>query len=94
MSVSIENEEPYFACKVKSRPQQPLWDVEWTGGDSDTGAPVISVPLTVTVEDVNDPPMFLPSVKNIRVMENSPIGTALEKFTADDHDGVHASSFE
>lgn len=90
----MENEEPYFTCKVKSRPQQGLWDVEWVDSASDTGAPVIPVPLTIHVEDVNDPPRFFPEVKNVRVMENSPIGTLLEKFTADDHDGVHASSFE
>lgn len=90
----MENEEPYFSCKVKSRPQQGLWDVEWIQGHSGTGAPVNSLPLSINVEDINDPPMFLPEVKNVRVMENSPIGTALEKFIAKDRDGIHASSFE
>ncbi|XP_041952833.1 cadherin-like protein 26 isoform X1 [Alosa sapidissima] len=94
LSVTVENEEPYFTCQVNGRPQQGLWDVAWVGGDSDNLPPVISRPITITVEDTNDPPFFLPDVKNIRLMENSPVGTPLEKFTADDHDGVYASSFE
>ncbi|XP_076133441.1 cadherin-like protein 26 isoform X2 [Alosa pseudoharengus] len=94
LSVTVENEEPYFTCQVNGRPQQGLWDVAWVGGDSDNLPPVISRPITITVEDTNDPPVFLPDVKYIRVMENSPVGTPLYKFTADDHDGVYASSFE
>ncbi|XP_062397734.1 cadherin-like protein 26 isoform X2 [Sardina pilchardus] len=94
LSVSVENEEPYFTCQVNGRPQQGLWDVAWVGADSDTRLPEISLPITITVEDVNDPPVFFPEVKTIRVMENSPVGTLLDKFTAEDHDGVYANSFE
>ena len=75
----MENEEPYFTCQAKGPPQPAL---------------IFSRPITITIEDVNDPPIFLPDIKNIRVMEDSPVGTPLDKFTADDHDSVYASSFE
>lgn len=94
MNVTVENEEPYFTCKVRGRSPTGLWDVEWVGGDTGTPPPIIAYPVNIAVEDVNDPPIFFPKVKNIRIMENSPVGTYLETFAAVDDDKIHANSFQ
>ncbi|CAB1336199.1 unnamed protein product, partial [Coregonus sp. 'balchen'] len=73
LSVSVENEVPYFSCKVKGRPATGLWNVVTTGGTYLTG---ITPPLLSTrmVEDVNDPPIFTHAVKTVMVEENVEVG--------------------
>ncbi|KAL2103635.1 hypothetical protein ACEWY4_000503 [Coilia grayii] len=93
LTVTVQNEEPYFTCKVKGRSPTGLWNVEWVGGDG-TAPSLISQPISITIEDVNDPPIFFPKVKDIRIMENSPAGTFLETFAAIDKDKTHANSFD
>ncbi|XP_064779468.1 cadherin-like protein 26 isoform X3 [Oncorhynchus masou masou] len=96
LSVSVENEAPYFSCKVKGRPAMGLWDVVTTGGVSLTGErPLLSTrQVTVTVEDINDPPIFTPAIKNVTVEENVEVGWYLETFTAIDLDRNHANTFK
>uniref|UniRef100_A0A3P8YLA3 Cadherin domain-containing protein n=1 Tax=Esox lucius TaxID=8010 RepID=A0A3P8YLA3_ESOLU len=88
VSVSVENEEPYFSCKVNRRPPKGLWDVETS---------IRHLPLfrhvTIRVEDVNDPPIFTPAVKNVSVDENVAVGWYLETLTAKDLDRSYANNF-
>ncbi|KAF4077893.1 hypothetical protein AMELA_G00193240 [Ameiurus melas] len=86
--VIVENELPYSFCKVKTRTPLGLWDVE-----SKTSVPVKPFPVTVTVEDVNDPPEFVPHVKIRLISENAKIGTLLETFTVIDPDKTFGNSF-
>uniref|UniRef100_A0A3Q1K209 Cadherin domain-containing protein n=1 Tax=Anabas testudineus TaxID=64144 RepID=A0A3Q1K209_ANATE len=76
LSISVENEVPYFSCKVKER-------------TSSGQGP--SVKIIVEVEDVNDPPVFAVTVKEAVLKENSPIGTWVEKVTAVDPDSSHVA---
>lgn len=93
LSISVENEVPYFSCKVKERTSSGLWTVDTsTSDDSHTGQGP-SVKIIVEVEDVNDPPVFAVTVKEAVLKENSPIGTWVEKVTAVDPDSSHARDF-
>uniref|UniRef100_A0A674A8Z2 Cadherin 26, tandem duplicate 2 n=1 Tax=Salmo trutta TaxID=8032 RepID=A0A674A8Z2_SALTR len=97
LSVSVENEAPYFSCKVKGRPATGLWDVVTTEGVSLTGLKPPVLPtrqVTVTVEDINDPPIFTYAIKNVTVEENVEVGWYLETFTAIDLDRNHANTFK
>lgn len=53
-----------------------------------------TMPVTIFVEDVNDPPVFIPPVKKVYVMENIHVGTSLTTFTAKDMDGSHINIFK
>ncbi|XP_034151609.1 cadherin-2 isoform X2 [Esox lucius] len=88
VSVSVENEEPYFSCKVNRRPPKGLWDVE-----TSIGHPPLFRQVTIRVEDVNDPPIFTPAVKNVSVDENVAVGWYLETLTAKDLDRSYANTF-
>lgn len=84
MIVNVENEEPFFYCRVKGRPSKGLWDVESSQRRSISTS--VSLPMTVVVEDVNDPPVFLEPIKHITVMENVGIGHSLWTIRAEDPD--------
>nr|XP_046241227.1 cadherin-like protein 26 [Scatophagus argus] len=90
LSISVENEMPYYSCKVKNRISSGLWDVETGTGDADQPH---SVKVLIEVEDINDPPVFSVTVKKAMLEENSPIGTWVEKVTAVDPDSSHARDF-
>ncbi|XP_029946753.1 cadherin-like protein 26 [Salarias fasciatus] len=93
LTISVENEAPYFSCKVEEKTPSGLWRVDTsTGADSAAGQPH-SVKVVVEVEDVNDPPAFSVMVKEAQLEENAAIGTWVEKVTAVDPDMSHASSF-
>lgn len=84
----MENEVPYFSCKVKRRTSSGLWKV-----DTSTGDDAHSVEVLIEVEDTNDPPVFSVTVKEVMLEENAPIGTWVEKVTAVDPDSSHARDF-
>ncbi|MCJ8741379.1 hypothetical protein PDJAM_G00069960, partial [Pangasius djambal] len=88
VSITVENEEPYFSCKVETRTSQGLWDVETPSTRSSTGVPILPKPylVTIAVEDVNDPPEFVPPVRKIMIKENSKVGTLLDILTVIDPD--------
>ncbi|XP_051272508.1 cadherin-like protein 26 [Dicentrarchus labrax] len=93
LSISVENETPYFSCKVKERTSSGLWKVD-TSTDDDPGAGrPHSVQVLIEVEDTNDPPVFSVTVKEAMLEENAPIGTWVEKVIASDPDSSHASDF-
>lgn len=85
MTVGVQNDIPYHSCKVLSRTTTGLWNVHtvdysvWTHGMSSTS-------VTVTVEDVNEAPVFEEVYKKVIVVENVAAGTYLETFTATDYD--------
>ncbi|KAJ8016236.1 hypothetical protein DPEC_G00005110 [Dallia pectoralis] len=89
LSVSVENEELYFSCKVKRPHPNSQWIVE----TSQTPPPLSTRQLTIKVEDVNDPPIFTPVIKNVSVDENVAVGWNLVTFTAKDSDQLYANSF-
>lgn len=95
VSVSVENEVPYFYCKVKNRTPAPqgLWDVETFAEGSNTNKDKLSkpYPVTIAIEDINDPPEFVPPVKEILIMENTKVGTLLDTLKAIDPDKSHDS---
>ncbi|XP_023283791.1 cadherin-like protein 26 [Seriola lalandi dorsalis] len=88
LSISVENEAPYFFCKVKERTSSGLWTVETSKVDEPHTVKVI-----ITVEDINDPPVFSVTVKEAMLEENAPIGTWVERVTAFDPDSSHAKDF-
>ncbi|XP_060794674.1 cadherin-like protein 26 [Neoarius graeffei] len=85
VSISVENEVPYFFCKVKKRPPQSLWDIETSAEGSSTGAPK-RYPVTIFVEDINEPPKFVPPIQVTMIRENTKVGTSFYTLTAIDPD--------
>ncbi|XP_030623659.1 cadherin-like protein 26 [Chanos chanos] len=90
--VTVENEEAFFSCEVKGRPSKGLWDVVYSRTLNMTQH--LGFPLNITVEDVNDPPVFTEAVKHVTVFENVVPGKQLETFTAQDLDRRHSNTFE
>lgn len=94
VSISVENEVPYFFCKVKRRTSQGLWDVETLAEGSGRDLLPKLYPISIAVEDINDPPEFVPPVKNIMIMENTKVGTLLDTLTAKDPDTSFGNSLQ
>ncbi|XP_035805438.2 cadherin-like protein 26 isoform X2 [Amphiprion ocellaris] len=92
LSISVENEAPYFSCTVKDKTSSGLWNVETTKGYNGAIQPH-SVKVIIKVEDANDPPVFSVTVKEAMLEENTAVGTWVEKVTAVDPDTSHASAF-
>ncbi|KAB5546045.1 hypothetical protein PHYPO_G00067580 [Pangasianodon hypophthalmus] len=95
VSISVENEVPYFFCKVKNPTSNGLWEIETFSEGSSTEAAKLPklYPVTIAIEDINDPPEFVPPVKEIMIMENTKVGTLLDTLTAKDPDKPLGSSF-
>ncbi|KAK2885914.1 hypothetical protein Q8A67_016751 [Cirrhinus molitorella] len=95
VSISVQNEIPYFSCKIKKKVPNAKWELDKIpqNPNTDTSALYNTIPVTIYVEDVNDPPVFIPPVKHVMVMENIDIGTSLTTFTAKDMDGSHVNTF-
>ncbi|XP_029990626.1 cadherin-like protein 26 [Sphaeramia orbicularis] len=93
LSISVENEAPFFSCTVKEKTTTGLWKVDHIkGGGTNAGQPH-SVKVTINVEDANDPPAFTVTVKEAMLEENAPTGTWVGKVTAIDPDVNHARDF-
>ncbi|XP_063766564.1 cadherin-like protein 26 isoform X2 [Eleginops maclovinus] len=90
LTISVENEAPYFSCEVKEKTPSGLWKVDTSKGDD---PPLDTLKVIIEVQDVNDPPVFSVSVKEVVLEENAPIGTWLEKITALDPDSGQARAF-
>ncbi|XP_054473281.1 cadherin-like protein 26 [Anoplopoma fimbria] len=91
LTISVENEAPYFYCKVREKTHSGLWKVDTSKGDDDPQPH--SVKVIIQVEDTNDPPLFSVTIKEAMLEENTPIGTWVEKMTAVDPDSSHARDF-
>ncbi|CAL8339532.1 unnamed protein product [Lota lota] len=92
---SVENEMPYYSCKVKARPASGLWVVDTSGGTTGPvgGPKPDSLRVTIQVEDTNDPPMFTALVHEAMLVENVDIGAYVETVTAVDPDSSHGRDF-
>ncbi|XP_059185589.1 cadherin-like protein 26 [Centropristis striata] len=90
LTISVENEMPYFSCEVKESTSSGLWKVDTSKADNHQSH---SLKVTIEVEDVNDSPVFSVTVKEAVLEENAPIGTWIEKVTAVDPDSSHAKDF-
>lgn len=90
MSVSAENEIPYHLCKVVKRTTTGLWEVVKREETIEERERVI---VSVTVEDVNEPPVFDKTNKWVTVAENIKKGYHLATFTAKDPDIKSANTF-
>ncbi|XP_066529137.1 cadherin-like protein 26 isoform X2 [Hoplias malabaricus] len=93
VSISVENEVPYFSCVITNRPPTGLWGVKTEGPETGAAAAPKLYPVTISVEDVNDPPEFVPPVQRVTIMENSKAGTPLCTFKAVDPDKTFGSTF-
>uniref|UniRef100_A0A8P4G384 Cadherin domain-containing protein n=1 Tax=Dicentrarchus labrax TaxID=13489 RepID=A0A8P4G384_DICLA len=99
LTISVENEIPYHSCKVVKRTSTGLWVI--TDGvtiGSATGATGATLSLsirqvTVTVVDVNDPPIFDKPNQHVKLSENVAPGQYLVTFTAKDPDIASANTF-
>ncbi|XP_056280107.1 cadherin-2A-like, partial [Pseudoliparis swirei] len=89
VTISVLNEIPYQLCQVEHRSATGLWDV--TIGGRETVA-VRRHQVTVTVEDVNEPPFFDPPKKRVTQSENVEVGKYLATFTAKDPDVAMANT--
>ncbi|KAL1021471.1 hypothetical protein UPYG_G00013740 [Umbra pygmaea] len=90
LSISVENEALFFSCKVKSRTDNDIWKVETMKG---TPAQLSTYKVSIKVEDVNDPPVFTPVIKDVMVEENIAVGLYLETMTAKDMDWGNINTF-
>ncbi|XP_051529137.1 cadherin-like protein 26 isoform X2 [Myxocyprinus asiaticus] len=83
ITISVENEEPYFSCEVKERSANGLWTLI-------TNPPTLSSrDIAIAVEDVNEPPYFPKPRSKIIMEENGAIGTFVDRVTAVDPDTTH-----
>ncbi|XP_034387957.1 cadherin-like protein 26 [Cyclopterus lumpus] len=92
LTISVENEAPYFSCKVREKTPSGLWKVD-SGNGADDEPRHHSVKVVIEVEDTNDPPLFSATVKEAALEENAPVGTWVEKVTAVDADSSQARDF-
>ncbi|KAM8757249.1 cadherin-like protein 26 [Acanthopagrus schlegelii] len=83
LSISVENEVPYFYCKVKKKTYTGLWDIE--RDDPDAGHPQ-SIKVLIEVEDTNDPPEFRVAVHDVALAEDAPPGAWVDTVAAVDPD--------
>ncbi|XP_038551447.1 cadherin-like protein 26 isoform X2 [Micropterus salmoides] len=93
LSISVENEVPYFSCKVRERKSSGLWEVDTSKWDDPGAGQPGSVKVIIEVEDSNDSPVFNVTVKEAMLKENAPIGSWIGKVSAVDLDTSHARVF-
>ncbi|KAJ0068536.1 hypothetical protein NL108_008921 [Boleophthalmus pectinirostris] len=91
LTIMVENEAPFFHCTVKEKVVSGLWAVDRVRGEEADSFQTVKV--TIEVEDVNDPPAFLVTVKEVILEENSPVGTWVGNVTAHDPDSMHPRDF-
>lgn len=88
LTLTLDNEIPYYFCEVVKRTEGKLWQV--TGGKAEAtaqgSASSQSMSVTVSVEDVNEAPVFNELHKQAKVAENRGKGMHLARFTARDPD--------
>lgn len=97
VTVFVENDMPYFSCKVVSRSTTGLWKVATFSASIGSSGTEETLSLsyyhmTVTVEDVNEGPVFDQSSKQVTLVENVAVGQYLETFTAKDPDVKSANT--
>ncbi|CAI5648021.1 unnamed protein product [Oreochromis niloticus] len=102
ITITVENEIPYYSCKVEKRSTTGLWKVVTTSASAATGSAMSVVTGTapsrhqviVTVEDVNEPPVFDKTSIETAVSENVKEGQYLATVTAKDPDVANKNTFK
>ncbi|XP_067302920.1 cadherin-like protein 26 [Pseudorasbora parva] len=96
LNISVQNEIAYFSCQVKKKGQNNMWELEKIPQSAGMSVAHLynTTSVTIFVEDVNDPPVFIPPVKDVTVIENIATGTSLTTFTAKDMDGSYINTFK
>ncbi|XP_067303574.1 cadherin-like protein 26 [Pseudorasbora parva] len=96
LTISVQNEIPYFSCQVKKQVQNDMWELKKIPQSAGMSVAHLynTTSVTIFVEDAKDPPVFIPPVKDVTVMENIAKGTSLTTFTAEDMDGSHINTFK
>ncbi|XP_056589944.1 cadherin-like protein 26 [Triplophysa dalaica] len=93
VSISVQNEAPYFSCTIKNRPDNSMWEVNRFFETPKSNPKLYKfIPVTIYVEDVNDPPVFTPPVTDVNIRENTDVGTFVTTVTAVDSDGAHGNT--
>ncbi|RVE72486.1 hypothetical protein OJAV_G00042110 [Oryzias javanicus] len=91
LRITVENQDPYFLCKVEEKTPSGLWKVD-IAETHDQGS-AASIKAIIKVEDANDPPNFQMVVKRAMLEENTPAGTWVERMVAVDPDSIHRRDF-
>ncbi|XP_051736901.1 cadherin-like protein 26 isoform X2 [Ctenopharyngodon idella] len=73
---TVENEEPFFYCRVTGRPKHGLWDVEHSRGRPSSTS--MSLLFTVIRKDTSEPIVFVEIMKHVGVIERMETGRMLE----------------
>ncbi|XP_028265520.1 B-cadherin-like isoform X2 [Parambassis ranga] len=110
ITITVENDIPYYSCKVEKRTYTGLWEVIIVTGAAGSGTMVggssgfivdatgkqgsSTHQVTVTVVDVNEPPDFKEKNKTAQLLENKKPGQHLATFTATDPDITSANTFK
>lgn len=87
----MENEIPYHLCKVVKRTSTGLWEVVSGATVLEAGVETTSesgqrATVMVTVDDVNEAPVFDEPIIQTKLAENTKKGYHLATFTARDPD--------
>uniref|UniRef100_A0A8C7YWW1 Cadherin 27 n=1 Tax=Oryzias sinensis TaxID=183150 RepID=A0A8C7YWW1_9TELE len=91
LHVFVENQDPYFHCKVEEKTPLGLWKVDIAETRGHAGlAPIKAI---IEVEDTNDSPHFEVGVKRAMLDENTPAGTWVERVVAVDPDFIQKRDF-
>ncbi|XP_054652797.1 cadherin-2A-like isoform X2 [Dunckerocampus dactyliophorus] len=90
MTITVENEIPYFSCSVVRRSTTSLWTLKTHRGTPTAGQSTYGV--DVIVEDVNEAPIFVEPNKQVALRENVAAGQYLATFTARDPDYSKANT--
>lgn len=95
LRLTLDNEIPFYFCKVIKRTGTKLWQVSGDAVDATAqgSASSQSMSVTVSVEDVNEAPVFNERIKQAKVAENKEKGIHLARFTATDPDIKQSNSF-
>nr|XP_055039585.1 cadherin-like protein 26 isoform X1 [Misgurnus anguillicaudatus] len=80
ISITVDNDEPFYSCEVKDRPASGLWIITSHQATKSTRG------FNITVEDVNEPPYFPQRVRRVVLEENGAVGVFVDKVVAVDPD--------
>ncbi|XP_028309801.1 cadherin-2A-like isoform X2 [Gouania willdenowi] len=92
ITITAENETPFYDCKVLERSTTDLWKIFYEGETSTSGTNLMSQHVSVMVENVNEAPML--KDKKVSVNENSGNGKQLAIFAAQDPDLKKANTIK
>ncbi|XP_056126684.1 cadherin-like protein 26, partial [Rhinichthys klamathensis goyatoka] len=72
LTVIVENEEPFFYCRVTGRPKHGLWYVQYSRGKSRFTSASLLI-TNIKKDDISEPSVFVEMVKHVDRLETGPI---------------------